>query len=144
MATEKQLMIGGEALVQLGSSRSTVDTDYLINDTSSKLAFSHDKENNIDYCNANGNKFFGAIWKMEKKNIGPIASPQALLELKAYALVQHSLNGNWKKADESEFDIKFLVRTFGLKEVKIVNKYISEGELSEVNKLIKSVSERGQ
>ncbi len=135
----KQLLIGGQALVKLGSSRSTMDTDYLVNDLSNKMAFTHDKENNIDYCNANGNKFFAEIWKMESKNIGEIASPQALLELKAYSLVQHCLNGFWKKADEAEFDIKFLVREFNLTGIKIVNKFVKPGELEEIEKVIKSV-----
>jgi hypothetical protein len=136
---KKQLLIGGQALVKLGSTRHTVDTDYLINVPSHSAAFIHDNERNIDYCNANGSKFFLEVWKMESKNIGEIATPQALLELKAYAFVQHCLNGFFKKADEAEFDIKFLVREFKLKGVKIVNKYISAGELSEVEKIIKSV-----
>lgn len=136
---EKQLMIGGQALVALGSSRTTNDTDYLINDESSKLAFTHDTAANVDYCNANGNAFFAEIWKMEAANIGPLASPQALLELKAYSLVQHCLNGSWAKADDAEYDMKFLVRNFGLKGVSIVKKYISLGELSEVEKVINSV-----
>lgn len=132
-------MIGGQALVKLGSNRYTVDTDYLINDASSKLPFMHDKEKNIDYCNANGSKFFAEIWKMEAKNNGEIASPQALLELKAYSFVQHCLNGHFKKADEAEFDIKFLIRSFNLTGVSIVKKYVSAGELSEIEKIIKSV-----
>lgn len=136
---EKQLLIGGQALVKLGSSRSTLDTDYLVNDLSNTNAFAHDKANNIDYCNANGNKFFAEIWKMEINNIGEIATPQALLELKAYSLVQHCLNGFWKKADEAEFDMKFLVREFNLTGVKIVNKFVKPGELEEINKVIKSV-----
>jgi hypothetical protein len=135
----KQLMIGGQALVQLGSSRTTNDTDYLVNDTTSKLAFTHDKEANVDYCNANGNAFFAAIWKSEEKNIGPLASPQALLELKAYSLVQHCINRSWGKADDAEYDMKFLVRAFGLKGVSIVKKHITAGELSEVEKVINSV-----
>ena len=139
MNTSKQLLIGGQALVKLGSSRSTIDTDYLVNDTTSKVAFSHNKEANIDYCNANGNKFFAEIWKMESKNIGEIATPQALLELKAYSFVQHCLNGFFKKADEAEFDIKFLVREFNLTSVSVVKKYVAPGELSEIEKIIKSV-----
>jgi len=135
----KQLMIGGQALLKLGSSRQTVDTDYLVNNKENKMAFFHDIKNNIDYCNANGNKFFSEIWKMEAKNIGEIASPQALLELKAYSFVQHCLNGFYQKADDAEFDIKFLVRNFNLSGIKIANKYMSEGELSEVNKVINSV-----
>ena len=135
----KQLMIGGQALVKLGSSRTTLDTDYLINDTSSKLAFIHDKDSNTDYINANGNKFFAEIWEMEKNNIGPLASPQAILELKAYSLVQHCQNGFFKKADEAEFDIKFLVRSFNLTGIKIATKYITAGELSEITKIIASI-----
>lgn len=139
MKINKQLLIGGQALVKLGSNRVTEDTDYLINDASSKVAFIHDKKTNVDYCNANGSKFFAAVWKMELKNEGEIASPQALLELKAYSFVQHRLNGFFRKADEAEFDIKFLVREFNLREVKIVKKFISESELKEVQKIIESV-----
>lgn len=132
-------MIGGQAMVKLGSNRQTLDTDYIIYNKTSKVAFIHDKEKNIDYINANGNKFFAEIWKMESKNNGEIASPQALLELKAYSFVQHCLNGFFQKADDAEFDIKFLVRNFNLSAVKIVKKYISEGELTEVEKIINGV-----
>ena len=135
----KQLMIGGQALVALGSSRSTADTDYLINDKSSKMPFSHDRANNIDYCNANGLKFFAAIWKMEAKNIGPLASPQALLELKAFSFVQNLLNGHNGKAYDAEYDIVFLVRNFNLTEIKVAGKFITEGQLSEVMKIIREV-----
>jgi hypothetical protein len=139
METTKQLMIGGTALAKLGSSRATEDVDYLVNFEDSKMAFIHDKKNNTDYCNANGNKFFNEIWKMEKNNNGELASPQALLELKAYAFVQHCQNFYFGKADTCEFDIKFIVREFNLTDVKIVNKYITAGELSEVKKIIDSV-----
>ena len=135
----KKLMIGGQALVKLGSDRITNDTDYIVNDMNSKDAFIFDQANNIDYINANGNKFFAEIWNMEAKNIGEIASPQSVLELKAYSLVQHCFNGFWAKADATEYDMKFLVRTFNLTGVKIANKFMTAGELSEVNKVINSV-----
>lgn len=133
-----KILIGGRALVALGSSRGTQDTDYIINDTSSKAAFLHDEEANIDYINANGNKFFKEIYKMEEGN--QIASPQALLELKAYSFVQHCQNFNWSKVNDAEFDIKFLCIKFNIKSVSIVKDYISEGELSEVEKVIKSAT----
>lgn len=132
----KGILIGGQALVTLGSSRSTSDTDYLINDTTSPKAFIHDIENNIDYINANGNKFFAQIYANEAGK--EIASPQSLLELKAYSFVQHCINRNFQKADDAEYDMKFLVRKFNLKGVKIVNKFVSVGELSEINKVINS------
>lgn len=135
----RKLMIGGTALVKLGSDRQTDDVYYLINDEETTDMFIHDKKNNIDYINANGHNFYAEIWKMEGKNIGEIASPQALLELKTFAFVQHCLNGHWHKADASEYDMKFLIRKYNLKGVKVVIKYISEGELEEVKKVIGSV-----
>lgn len=132
-----QILIGGQALVELGSSRGTNDVDYLVNDTTTDAMFIKDEENNIDYCNANGSKFFAEIYAKEEGNA--IASPQSLLELKAYAFVQHCQNMNFRKADEAEFDIKFLVRQFNLKDVSTVKKYISAGEYSEIKKVISSV-----
>ena len=135
----KKLLIGGQALLKLGSDRTTNDTDYIVNDTTSTQAFIFDQANNVDYINANGNKFFAEVWKMEANNNGEIATPQALLELKAYSLVQHCLNGFWAKADAAEYDMKFLVRNFNLTGIKIANKFMTSGELSEVNKVINSV-----
>jgi len=135
MKNTAKILVGGQALRELGSDRYTNDVDYLINDTSTKQAFiTSEKE---DLLNANGNKFFAEIFKIEKGN--KIASPQSLLELKAYAFVQHCQNFNWKKVDSSEYDIKFLVRKFKLKKVTCVNKHVSYGELSEINKVINSV-----
>lgn len=140
------ILIGGTALRNLGSSRYTEDTDYLIFDPSQKEIFIHDTAANIDYVNAGakaGNRqaiqFFGEIWKMEAKNIGKTASPQALLELKAYSLVQHCLNRNFQKADDAEYDMKFLIRSFKLKGVKTVKKYLSSGEMHEVQRIIEAV-----
>lgn len=132
-----KILIGGAALVELGSSRSTLDTDYLVNDITTKETFIHDYKSNIDYINANGHKFFAEIFNIEKANT--IASPQSLLELKAFSFVQHCINRNWQKADDAEYDIKFLCRKFNLKSVKLVNKHVTAGQLSEVNKVINSV-----
>jgi len=132
---KNQILIGGQALRELGSDRYTNDIDYLINDESSTEAFKTSKE--VDYLNANGNKFFNEIYKIEKNN--KIASPQSLLELKAYAFVQHCQNYNWEKVDSSEYDMKFLVRKFKLNSVSIVKNFVSNGELFEIEKIIKSV-----
>jgi hypothetical protein len=137
-ATRTGLLIGGHALAQLGSSRHTDDVDYLINDPTTREMFLHNQAANIDYINANGHKFFAAVWKAEAGNVTGRATPQSLLELKAYAFVQHCLNRKFQKADDAEYDIKFLVRTFGLKQLKIVPKYLAEGELAEVRKVIDS------
>jgi len=133
---KEQILIGGRALVALGSSRNTQDTDYLVCLDTDKM-FVSDKTNNVDYLNANGSDFFMEIWEAEKGK--QMASPQSLLELKAYAFVMHCQNMNWQKADDCEYDIKFLVRKFNLTETRIVNKYLATSELKEVAKVINSV-----
>src|SRR5699024_3809881 len=132
----KKILIGGYALVKLGSSRHTEDIDYLVNDSSTTDMFIHDHQNNIDYVNANGHEFYREIWEMEKNNVGEIASPQSLLELKAFAWIQYLQNGHWDKANAAEFDMKFLANKYNLEDVKILPKHIHTGELSEVRKII--------
>jgi len=101
-------LIGGQALKNLGSDRHTNDVDYLINDTKTKEAFITSKE--VDYLNANGNKFFNEIYQIEKEN--EQATPQSLFDLKAYALIQHFQNCNFQKAAACEYDLKFLYLKF--------------------------------
>lgn len=130
----EKILIGGQALRNLGSDRHTEDVDYLVNDTSTGNAFIC--SDSVDYLNANGNKFFAEIFKIENGN--EQATPNSLFELKAYAFVQHCQNFNFAKADACEYDIKFLIRNFEITP-KIVKKYITSGEWSEVEKIIKSV-----
>ena len=131
----RRILIGGHALVTLGSSRSTSDIDYLISNSDMDL-FTADEENNVDYINAAKSDFFNEIYQIEKNN--EIASPQSLLELKAYALIQHCQNFNFQKADDCEYDMKFLVRKFNLQGVEIVSKYLAKSEIKEIEKIINS------
>ena len=126
----QNILIGGQALRNLGSDRHTNDVDYLINDISTNKAFITSEK--VDYLNANGNKFFNEIYQIEKGNSQ--ASPQSLFELKAYALVQHCQNMNWAKADACEYDMRFLKRKYNCS-ANIVKRYVSPGELSEINKI---------
>ncbi len=128
------ILIGGQALKNLGSSRNTKDQDYLINDPEKDLFVCSDS---VDYLNAAKSNFFMEIWEAEKRR--EQASPQSLLELKAYALVEHCQNMQWQKADDCEYDIKFLVRKFNLTELKIAQKYIADGQTEYVSGIIKSV-----
>ena len=130
-----KILIGGQALRNLGSDRYTNDVDYLVNDLTSNEAFICSETE--DLLNANGNKFFAEIFAIENGN--EQATPQSLFELKVYAFVQHCQNFNFAKADTCEYDIKFLVRNFGIDGSKIAKKYISAGEYSESVKIIKSV-----
>lgn len=134
---KKKILIGGKALNVYGSNRLTEDTDYLIFDKDSHKPFLKDEVKNIDYINGNGSNFFNEIYIIEQDN--QIASPQSLLELKAYGYIQHRLNGNTRKAIEYEYDLKFLALEFGLKAVKVVKRYISKAELEEIENILKSV-----
>lgn len=131
-----KILIGGQALVSLGSTRATNDVDYLVNDESTKDMFIHHSIDE-DWINANGHPFFKEIYDLEKDNI--TASPQSLLELKAFSLVQHCINRKFQKADEAEFDIKFLCRTFNLTNITHVQRYITQGQFYEVFKIIHKV-----
>jgi len=132
----KKILIGGMALRKLGHDRHTEDHDYLIYDKSDKRDFITGEK--VDYLNAGSKtyagQFFNEIYKIEKGN--KIASAQSLFELKAFAFIQHCQNFNFKKADACEYDMKFLCREFSIDSVKIVNRYITNGELSEIIKII--------
>ena len=135
MKENSKILVGGQALRNLGSDRHTEDIDFLVNDKSTTNPFINMV--GVDYINANGNKFFKEIYNLEKGN--EQATPQSLFELKVYAFVQHCQNFNFAKADSCEYDIKFLVRNFNITESKIAVKYITSGEYSEVVKIIRSV-----
>lgn len=130
-----KILIGGQALKQLGSSRHTEDFDYLIHDETLPL-FSVD-EDGSDLINAAKSNFFGLIYHNEAVNT--VASPASLLELKAFAFVQHLQNFNFQKADDCEYDIRFLVRKFDLEAPKVVKDYLSLGEYAEVEKIVNAV-----
>ena len=67
MKTTQKILIGGQALLELGSTRGTNDVDYLVEDKTSTEMFICDKEANIDYLNANGNKFSMKFTKLKKE-----------------------------------------------------------------------------
>jgi hypothetical protein len=133
--SEIKILIGGAALVELGSSRRTQDLDYLIYDKSSTELFMHFHD--IDYINAAQSDFYKEIFDLEKDNT--IASPQSLLETKSNALIQHLQNGYWQKADDAEYDIKYLVRKFNLTGLNILPKYYDKAVIKEVINIIDSV-----
>jgi len=132
-----KILVGGRAMNFHGSVRITDDTDYLINDPDSKEMFFFDQENNIDYLNANGDKFFAKIYKIENQGVDKVVSPASLLELKSRAFVDHCLGAFWAKADEDEADMKYLARKFDLTDTPILKKYISTSEYGEVIKVLK-------
>ena len=129
MTTATKILVGGQALRELGHDRHTEDTDYLINDATVAADFS--AVDGVDYINCAHRVFFQEIWASVQANENGVADPQTLFELKFYAAVQHFQNFNFAKADACEYDLKFLSREFGC-EPKIVSRYISTGEKNSV------------
>lgn len=138
MNTIKKL-IGGQKLRELGSDRHTDDVDYLINDPSDDRLFIHTTDSDI--VNAARHALYSAVWDMDAD--ASEVSLQALLEMTAYTFVQHCENMNWEKADSKEYDIKFLTRKILASgksvELCIADKFISDGAMIEVQKIINSV-----
>ena len=136
MNYSKKILVGGKALMVHGSSRLTDDTDYFVFDKKSYKMFIHDRENNIDYINANGCNFFAELWKKAIVLKSDIAAPEILLELKAYAYIEHMRNGAFMKANNDAFDVRFLSMKFKLNAPFIYKKYATEAEYAEIKRLI--------
>ena len=136
MENTKKLLIGGSALNDLGSPRRTQDTDYLVSIEGADLFIKHD---GVDYVNAAAHPLYKALWELESYNIGPLASPQTLLISKAFAFINHCKNGFWQKADDAEYDIKYLVRHCGVRDISLLQDHVDSGAYKEVQKIIESV-----
>lgn len=130
--TTNRILIGGQALRNLGSSRHTNDLDYLVWMEDNFKPF-HTSEG-VDLINANSTNFFEAIWNAEKGN--EEASPASLFELKAFALIEHFRNGNHNKVNDCIFDLNFLKINFGIVDFPILKKYITKVEIETINELI--------
>lgn len=128
-----KILIGGQALRNLGSSRHTNDLDYLVWMDENFKPF-HTGEG-VDLINANSTNFFEAIYNIEKGN--EEASPSSLFELKAFALVEHFRNGNHNKVNDCIFDLNFLKINFGIVNFPILKKYATKQEIEMINELIK-------
>ena len=125
----KKILVGGQALRELGSDRYTEDLDYLIYDTSVNSDFL--TSDDIDYINCAHRKFFQEIWASVEVDENGVADPQSLFDLKFFAAVQHFQNFNMAKAAAAEYDLKFLSRNFGCKP-KIISRHVAKGELNSV------------
>jgi hypothetical protein len=140
MKNTVKILVGGAAMVQLGSTRRTADTDYLICDPTSSEIVIQDEANNTDYLNAAALPFFADILAIEAGN--EVASPQSMFEMKGRAFVQHAQNGNWNKLNSTIYDLTFLIINFNLSEVKVISKYLHPGELKELNKEIATIRKK--
>lgn len=136
MTYTDKILIGGQALRELGSERYTNDVDYLVYDENSYEQFMFDQANNIDYMNGNGSNFAEAIYNIEKGNA--IASAQSLFELKAFSLISHIRNFNANKINSTVYDLNFLNINFEIDmNMPTLSKYITLAEKEEIIKNIK-------
>ncbi len=135
----KKILIGVATLAELESSRHTEGVDYLVYLEDTPDLFIKDHVNNINYINAAAHGFYSELWEREKDVISPVATPLTLLNSKVFAFVQHSKNGFFEKADQAEFDIKFIVRKLNVSDMTIAARYIDPDALAEVQKIIDSV-----
>lgn len=128
-----KILIGGQALRNLGSTRHTDDLDYLVWMEDNFKPF-HTSEG-VDLINANSTNFFEEIYNTEKGNNQ--ATPESLFELKAFALIEHFRLGNKNKVNDCVFDLNFLKINFGINDFPILKKYATKAEIQMINDLIK-------
>ena len=128
--------IGGQRLRELGSDRHTLDVDYLIYDDTNTELFITAPES--DLINAARNNMLAELWEAEKDN--DEISLNGLAVLCGWAFINHCQNGNFRKADAKEYDLKFLARISPEPlDLTILKKYAHAGEFSEVEKIIASI-----
>lgn len=132
-----RVMIGGKAMNFYGSNRLTMDTDYLVYEPGKELFYQEEKG---DIINAAAHGFLKDVWAVEKEN--QIVSPQGLLELKAFAFINHCQTGAFRKSYDDEYDIKFIAREFDLTDVPLIKKHMHPGEYAEIKKLLDEVSKQ--
>jgi hypothetical protein len=139
--SDTKILIGGQALRALGSSRHTKDTDYLVSVPGAPLFTNAD---GIDYINAAatepGADFYAAV--LASLDGAEVATPQALAEMKAFALAQHCRNGHFAKADDAEFDITFLAREHGVTGCPIAERHLDAGAIAEIRRIFARVASR--
>jgi len=122
------MMIGGQALKELGSDRYTDDTDWARFEDGKRFVERTSGGEIIDLAYLGG--FGKDIWKSAKPVDG-IADPQTLAELKARALMEHLRQGNWKKVASDEYDLQFLGREYGVLELPIFRRHFGDGPARE-------------
>jgi len=130
---DRKVLVGGVALMLLGSSMHPRNVEYLVKIGPKAI----DEFQFFTYYNANANAFFNELWEMEKRK--KIASPQTLLELRAFNYVNLPVDCDWHIKHNLEFDISFLAgpyNRFNLSGLKILPKYMDKQKLSGFNRFL--------
>ena len=131
----KKMLIGGQRLRDLGSSRHTNDLDYLIFDTNQPLFINAPE---ADYINASKYDLLTALWNVEKDN--KEVSVNGMVTLCGWAFINHLRNLNFNKANDKEFDLSFLGLYAKKHDVKIDFSLLYKYEVKEmVDEVVKEV-----
>lgn len=131
MNDSEKIMIGGQALRELGSDRHTEDRDYAVYADGATWKTETPAGEVLDFA---AHAFTRDVWAaMQPVAAGAdmIADAQSLAELKGWALVQHCRQGNWAKVAADEYDLQFLGREYGISELPILAKHEGAGAADE-------------
>ena len=131
-------LIGGQKLKDLGSDRNTLDTDFLVYFEDEDQIFI--KAGSSDLINAAAQPMLRELWAKESADE---ISLSGLFTLCAWAFVNHCQNGNFRKADAKEYDLKFLSRLVHERgeeiDLGLLEKHLHHGELAEVKNVMENI-----
>lgn len=128
-------MIGGYALAELGSSRKGKTLEYLVSEPATDDLYIFHSQNEL-WINAPRHPFYSSVWERESATISPFAPPQSLFEIAVFRWSNNQKHGFWERQINNEFDIKFLARKYNINSFPIVSGFISENELTDIQKMI--------
>ena len=132
-----KILIGDKAMSILGTTRLSESSCYLVLEGNFIEDILRDEQTGSIYVNALGNAFYEEIYRSEKNNL--IASPQAMLNLRAYDYIQYLNGKEFEKAAQADYDIRFLIIRYKLQDINIAKKHLSKLQLQEIENLLKSI-----
>lgn len=135
---QHKILVGNKAMRHYGSSIDTGWTEYLTYDESGISSF--ESETGTIINNAIHSTYHEAIWDAEQDN--EIASPSSLLKLECYSFIISIQSCNFESADIHEFNIKFLVRKFGVTNITNLQYYCTLNQYNQVRKIIQIVTKK--
>lgn len=135
---QHKILVGNKAMRHYGSSIDSEWTEYLTCDESGMVSV--EPETRTIMYNAIHNMYHKAIWDAEQGN--EIASSSSLLKLECNAIINCIKSGNFEESDEHEFNIKFLVRKFGVTDITDLQHYCTFRQYNQVRKIIQNVTKR--
>lgn len=129
--SSKKIMIGGQALRQHGHDRHTDDVDYATYGDGKAFVIERTERGEVLDLAYLG-EFGKSVWSAMQPDATGVADAQSLAELKGLALYEHVRASNWRKVAADEYDMAFLGREFGIRELPFLRQRIGEAAAREV------------